>query len=90
MTESRTVRTPVTQWFGSRRQVRCEIERHAAGRLAIRVSDWTAEWDGWHAEQGIRIRSWGELIAVITAMVKAWFALLTSRHATRLTFRGRR
>jgi hypothetical protein len=78
----------VTRWFGPRRQVRCAIERDCDDCLALRVSAWTTEWDGWHPEHGILIRSWGELAAVITAMVKAWFALLTSRN--RADANGRR
>ena len=74
-----TIRTPSTVWLGSHRQVRYAIERDDKGQVSLRVSEWTQNLDGWHPVHGIRIGTWGELIGVITAALKAWVVLLTDR-----------
>jgi len=73
--ERRTIRTPACIWFGPNCQVRCEMVRECNGSLALRASQWAAKPDGWHPEHGIRISSWGELFAVIMALIRSWVAL---------------
>ncbi len=74
--QSPTVATPVHLWFGPSRQVRCEIVQESDCGHSLRTSEWALTPDGWHAEHGISVRSWSELLRLIVALLRSWVSLL--------------
>jgi len=73
ITEMKTIATPARVWFSSKRQVRCEIVE-CSGKRSLRASQWALKPDAWHQEP-ISVRSWGELLALIGALLRSWVSL---------------